>query len=158
MATESLISGQVIVYALVPLLVGAVVRPREGVVGVLRGNGDGTFQPVVTYDPRGESASSVAIADVDGDGKRDLLVTNLNCEGCDGSIGVLLGNGDGTFQPAISYAAGHWPTFVAVGDVNADGRPDLLVANSNDGSIGVLLNNTGPHDPTTTALTSPKIR
>lgn len=126
----------------------------EGVVGVLLGNGDGTFQPVVTYDPRGESASSVAIADVDGDGKRDLLVTNLNCEGCDGSIGVLLGNGDGTFQPAISYAAGHWPTFVAVGDVNADGRPDLLVANSNDGSIGVLLNNTGPHNPTTTALTS----
>ena|SRR5271157_189108 len=126
----------------------------EGVVGVLLGNGDGTFQPVVTYDSRGQSASSVAIADVDGDGKRDLVVTNLNCKGCDGSIGVLLGNGDGTFQQAISYATGHWPTFVAVGDVNADGRPDLLVANSNDGSVGVLLNNTGPHSPTTTTLTS----
>jgi hypothetical protein len=53
---------------------------------------------------------------------------------------VLLGNGDGSFQPAQSYAAGPSPVSVAVGDFNGDGFPDLAVANDNAGTVSVLLN------------------
>jgi Bacterial Ig-like domain (group 3)/FG-GAP-like repeat/FG-GAP repeat len=126
-------------------------------VSVLLGNGDGSFQPAVIYRSGGGYASSVAVADVNGDGKPDLLVTNqcagYNCFN-EGTVGVLLGNGDGTFRPAMTYSSGGWetyangPTSVAVTDVNGDGRPDLLVANQcasqscvGGGSVGVLLGN-----------------
>jgi hypothetical protein len=128
----------------------------EGLVGVLLGNGDGTFQPVEAYDSGGFQADSIAVADVNGDGKPDLLMTNCcsatntqySCFG-DGSVGVLLGNGDGTFQPVKTYDSGALQSVgLAVKDVNGDGSPDLLVANlcvsSSDcgtGSIAVLLNN-----------------
>ena len=47
-----------------------------------------------------------------------------------GTVGVLLGNGDGTFQTAVTYGSGgYWANSVAVADVNGDGKPDLLVAN-----------------------------
>jgi hypothetical protein len=108
----------------------------NGVVGVLLGNGNGTFQPVVTYDSGGYDAQSVAVADVNGDGKPDLLVANGS-----GAVGVLLGNGDGTFQAAMSYGSGGQDAeSVAVADVNGDGKPDLVVANG-DGTVGILLGN-----------------
>jgi hypothetical protein len=111
-------------------------------VGVLLGNGDGTFRPAVTYGSGGFGTRSVAVADVNADGKPDLLVASeCGVSGCtDGSVGVLLGNGDGTFQPAATFGSGGPSTrSVAVADVNADGKPDLLV--TNDGSVGVLLSN-----------------
>ncbi len=49
-------------------------------MGVLLGNGDGTFQTAVTYDSGGYAANSVAVADVNGDGKPDLLVANVLCQ------------------------------------------------------------------------------
>jgi hypothetical protein len=114
-------------------------------VGVLLGKGDGTFQPVVIYEPGGISAHSVAVADVNGDGKPDLLVANScdtssNC--AHGSVGVLLGNGDGTFQPAVTYdpgGTGAWS--IKVADVNGDGKPDLVVALYFSHRVGVLLGN-----------------
>jgi len=126
----------------------------SGTVGMLLGKGDGTFQPVVTYGSGGYFANSVAVADVNGDGKPDLLVANecADSSNCDtsGSVGVLLGNGDGTFQTAVPYGSGGWGSkSVAVADVNGDGKPDLLVANTcpsttncnTSGSVGVLLGN-----------------
>ncbi len=127
----------------------------EGSIGVLLGRGDGTFQPVVTYNSGGSIAYSVAVADVNGDGKPDLLVANCGpvginaCNHGNGLMGVLLGNGDGTFRPVVTYnSGGSTAVSVAVGDVNGDGKPDLLVANecgtSTDcgrGSVGVLLGN-----------------
>jgi hypothetical protein len=123
----------------------------NGLVGVLLGNGDGTFQTAVAYGSGGYGAYSVAVADVNGDGKPDLLVAN-NCAGTNsncpnGTVGVLLGNGDGTFQTAVPYGSGGWEAeSVAVADVNGDGKPDLVVANecasSNNcanGTVGVLL-------------------
>jgi hypothetical protein len=124
----------------------------DGTVGVLLSNGDGTFQPVVTYDSGGNRTFSVVLRDVNGDGKPDLLVAN-NCASADctnGSVGVLLGKGDGTFQPAVTYDSGGFEAqSVAVGDVNGDGKLDLLVANAiclnvaacGTGSVGVLLGN-----------------
>jgi hypothetical protein len=128
----------------------------NGSIGVLLGNGDGTFQAVVTDSSGGVYANSVAVADVNGDGKPDLLVANSCADSScvNGNVGVLLGNGDGTFQSAVTYSSGGLSAYsVAVADVNGDGKPDLLVANacafneglcdtgSVNGSAGVLLGN-----------------
>ncbi|MGB9232931.1 MAG: VCBS repeat-containing protein, partial [Terriglobales bacterium] len=120
-------------------------------IGVLLGNGDGTFQSAVSYNSGGENPLSIAVADVDGDGHPDLLVGN-ECVGngscTNGVISVLLGNGDGTFQAAVNYNSSGYDAYsIAVADVNGDGKPDLLVANycasscSNGGGISVLLGN-----------------
>jgi hypothetical protein len=84
------------------------------------------------------------VGDFNGDGKPDLAVT----DGPGNSVGVLLGNGDGTFQSPKNYAVGAFPGSVAVGDFNGDGKPDLAVANSGTnvgprlpGSVSVLLGN-----------------
>jgi uncharacterized protein (DUF2141 family) len=122
----------------------------SGSVGVLLGNGNGTFQNAVDYASGGADSFSLAVADVNGDGKLDLLVSNqCSSTSCtNGSASVLLGNGDGTFQAATAYpSAGLYATAIAVADVNGDGKLDLVVANecNNDtctnGAVGVLLGN-----------------
>ena len=112
-------------------------------VGVLLGNGDGTFQPAVTYTTGavGSFAYSVAIADINLDGKLDIVVTDIcNDSFCKSGhvVAVLYGNGDGTFRKPIKYHSGGQAWAVAVADLNHDGLPDLVVANLN-GSVGVLL-------------------
>src|SRR5438876_797547 len=133
-----------------------VANEGNATVGVLLGNGDGTFQPVVTYGSGGSGANSVAVADVNGDGKPDLLVaTSLSA-----TVGVLLGNGDGTFQSAVTYGSGglNRASSVVGADVNGDGRPDLLVGTCNSfscfvGAVSVLLNNSQPPDTTPPVIT-----
>ena len=127
--------------------------PGPGGVGVLLGNGDGTFQVAVSFDSGGDVADSVAAADVNADGKPDLLVANsCSDDTCThASVGVLLGNGDGTFQPAVNYdSGGLGASALAVADVNRDSNLDLVVANScsdsmcnNDATVSVLLGNGG---------------
>jgi hypothetical protein len=112
----------------------------KGTVAVLLGNGDGTFQTAVTYGSGGQGASSVAVGDLNGDGKPDLAVAN----GGSPQVGVLLGNGDGTFQPVQTYPSGGFD--IAIADVNGDGKLDLLTVNcgpcgSGEGVAGVLLGN-----------------
>ncbi len=112
-------------------------------VGVLLGNGDGSFQTAVSYGSGGLFPVSVAVADVNDDGKSDLLVANECADSnCDGSVGVLLGNGDGTFRDVVTYSSGGtYALSVAVADMNDDGRPDLLVAGATKGAVAVLLGN-----------------
>jgi hypothetical protein len=138
-----------------------------GNVGVLLGNGDGTFgTAIVTPTLAGAyGAASAAVADVNGDGKPDLVVaycssTSSDCSGGGGTVGLLLGNGDGTFQTPVTFGAGgNTPFWVAVDDLNGDGKPDIVAANcvsgncaAGPGQLGVLLNTS--LTPTATALTS----
>ncbi|MFY9559088.1 MAG: FG-GAP-like repeat-containing protein [Terriglobales bacterium] len=120
---------------------------------ILLNMGDGTFAPPVSYDPGGGSLSC-AITDVNGDGRPDLVVPLVQGNDGNGKVAVLLGNGNGTVQPPLTFDSGAFGAEAeAIGDLNGDGRPDVAVANGS-GSLGVLLNNTGPHTPTTTALVS----
>src|ERR1700752_3430005 len=86
------------------------------------GNGDGTVQGAVTDDSGGYGTTSIAVADVNGDNIADLIVansctSNSNC--LSGAVDVLLGNGDGTFQAAVSYKSGGiLAQSVVVADVN----------------------------------------
>jgi uncharacterized protein (UPF0548 family) len=114
-------------------------------VSVLLGNGDGTFQTAVNYTV-GAAPSSLVVGDFNGDGKPDLAVTKEGTapDFTDGGVSVLLGNGDGTFQPAVNYAVGSRPISLAVGDFNRDGKPDLAVGDfglSTDAGVSVLLGN-----------------
>jgi uncharacterized protein (TIGR03437 family) len=81
---------------------------------------------------------SVAVGDFNGDGRPDLAIANANSN----NVTVLLGNGAGGFTAAAGspFPAGQMPMFVAVGDFNGDGRPDLAIAN-HDGHVTVLLGN-----------------
>ncbi len=105
-------------------------------VGVLLGNGDGTFQSEQTY-PTDTTPFSVSVADLTGNGIPDIIATSFP----EGEIAVLLGNGNGTFQAPTLYSVGAQPFFVAVGNVNGDGIPDLVVANDLSNTVSVLLGN-----------------
>src|SRR5207247_6474773 len=89
----------------------------------------------------GSTAYSVAVGDVSGDGRPDLVVADVGLNTGYSTVSVLLGNGDGTFQPARDFDVGTHPISVAVGDVNGDGRPDLAVANSGANTVSVLMGN-----------------
>src|SRR5439155_15660141 len=89
----------------------------------------------------GSNAYSVAIRDLNGDGKPDLATANTVSV----TVSVLLGNGDGTFGPKNDYGTGSNPYSVAIGDLNGDGKPDLATANGGSypefiGTVTVLLN------------------
>jgi hypothetical protein len=117
-----------------------LIVANEAALGVLLGNGDGTFQAAVSYGLSG-FGNSVAVADVNGDGKPDVVVA-ISCGGpsC-GTVDVLAGNGDGTFRTAVSYASGGLGNSVAVADLNGDGKPDVVAVSGFDGrSVGVLIN------------------
>jgi hypothetical protein len=111
-------------------------------VSVLLGNGDGTFQVArdfrvgrPTYRAVGPSA--IVAVDLNRDSVLDLAVVNEYSS----DASILLGNGDGTFEPALNYGVGPGPRSVAVGDFDGDGVPDLAVANKSPGTVSILLGN-----------------
>ncbi len=109
----------------------AVTRQSDK-VSILLGKGDGTF-PTMTEYATGPCPVSLAVADLNDDGSSDIAVADQECEVYPnpfGSVSVLLGNGDGTFQPHVDYGAGVDPV-VAVADFNRDGSLDLAVASQN---------------------------
>src|SRR5262249_42994334 len=81
--------------------------------------------------------SLVAAADMNNDGKADVIVANTN----NATLSVMLGKGDGAFQPAIvtSFASGQSPAFMAIADINVDGKPDLVTLTQFNGTGSVLL-------------------
>jgi len=117
------------------LAVANLHDPSSNTVSVLLGAGDGSFGPKADYQT-GDGPSSVAVGDIDGDGRPDLAVTNLYSF----SISVLLGRGDGTFGMKIDYGTNTSPYGIAMADLNGDGRPDLVASNVNGSTVSVLLN------------------
>lgn len=94
---------------------------------------------------------SVTAADVNGDGKPDLIVANAGGpnQNSYGTVSVLLnttvlGAATPSFAVLQTFATGSQPTSVIAIDINGDGNPDLVVANNIGGSVSVLLNTTAP--------------
>ncbi|RTQ53430.1 VCBS repeat-containing protein [Hymenobacter gummosus] len=101
----------------------------------------GTFASVLPY-PAGSgglSAQTLRRADMNRDGRADVLVVN-QAQPAGQGLSVLFGDGTGGFSaPTLSATGNPAPYDVAVGDLNGDGRPDAVVANLDDGNVGVLL-------------------
>jgi hypothetical protein len=113
-------------------------------VSVILSNGDGTFQAPVSFSSGSGQNLGIHLAacHFHGDqGPLDLVVANTGFAelGITGSLNLLAGNGDGSFQDPVSLGTHIIPGAVAVGDFNDDGTPDLVVANGVDSSSSSLL-------------------
>jgi hypothetical protein len=111
----------------------------QGKVGVLLGNGDGTFQKVIT-SPTGAGPTGLVDHDFNGDGELDVAVGSEGTGRVEGStVCVLLGKGDGTFQPPVQYTVGTYPAQTVMADFNGDGKEDLAVISSASANFSILL-------------------
>src|SRR4029079_94238 len=110
----------------------ASAHTLSNTVSVLLGHGNGTFATPLVFAVSGPqfTPSSMAVGDVNGDGRTDLVINSIGGEDSVVSqLGVLLGNGDGTFQAPIlnSPEVGEEDADVSLGDFNNDGRLDAAV-------------------------------
>ncbi len=122
-----------------------VANTSSNAVSVFLGNGNGTFASNVDYTADTKpSVQLVAAGDLNGDGKPDLAVADFGCSNCtaalSGNISILIGNGDGTFQSAVTYTSGNKPQSIAIADFNGDGFADLAVTNFLPWTVSILLN------------------
>jgi hypothetical protein len=104
-------------------------------VGILLGNGDGTFATVVNYSTLGHSLS-VAVGDIDNDNHLDLVVTISSSD-----VRIFLGLGDGSFiiWNALHTGQNSNPRAIALADLNSDNHLDIIVANTDNYNVGVFL-------------------
>jgi len=118
-----------------------VVGTAPNHVSVLLGNTDGTLHPGPTYETQYEPGNLI-LADFRGVGTLDLTtVFNRCCEGYNTNLNLMLGNGDGTFQPERTILSGANYSGLAVGDINGDGKLDLVVSDYGYPQVNVLLGN-----------------
>jgi hypothetical protein len=122
-------------------------------ISVLLGNGNGTFQSQTSY-PVGQFPTGLAVGDLNGDGILDIVVANAidptgrqgggplstPCPSCQAdAVSVLIGKGDGTFQPATFWTADSGTSWVSVYDFNGDGKLDIVATAWKAGTISILM-------------------
>lgn len=109
---------------------------------IFLGKGDGSFSAPMTFRmalAAGSSPSAMVTGDFDGDGNLDVAMANAPASG-QGSVLILLGKGDGTFETGSAFASGADPESLAVGDFNRDGKLDIAYQDFNN-TICMLLGN-----------------
>jgi hypothetical protein len=87
--------------------------------------------------PAGIHPDAIASGDLAGNGITDIVTADYS----GGTVSVLMGNGNGTFQPPVQYPVGTNPQSIAVADFNNDGHPDIVTANTGSDTVSVLINN-----------------
>lgn len=137
----------------------AVAISNDGTVSVFKNIGTGSFNAgsfAAKVDlPAGQSPYFVNITDIDGDSKPDLTIGNY----ADAPVLVLKNAtttgviNSSSFDPAVGFTAGQYPSSVFAGDLNGDNQPDLIVSNSGANSLSILQNRVGLGSPPT-VLTS----
>ncbi len=110
----------------------------DGSATIYLNSGNGVLTLSGSSPDVGPSPSAVTTADVDGDGKDDLIVTD---DGSGNTVSVLVSNGDGTFQAKVTYATDGDPTAVAAAPLRIGGKPDLAVSTFFGTGLDILLNN-----------------
>jgi len=119
----------------------ATVNGDTNTVSILINNGDGTFRPHLDF-ATGPGPNGLAAVDWNKDGKMDLVVSNGGAAAASQSVSILLGNGDGTFQPHHDIIGAPHANSIAVGDFNGDGNPDIATSsNSPVNAVLVTLGN-----------------
>lgn len=117
------------------------VSSTSTTLGIFINNGSGTAftQTNITtnYAMNSAGTGDVTTADINGDGKLDLLAISYNSY----ELMVLTNSGSGTSYTEADYATGTYPYDIGVGDFNGDGKPDVAVPNYNSNTISTYLNN-----------------
>lgn len=117
-----------------------VANNDDGDIAVLLHDGRGGFTraPGSPF-PIGPSPYPIAVGDVNGDGKPDVIAPNSGPN--NRTVTVLLGDGRGAFRPAPGspFTTADGPYYVTLGDINGDGKPDVIAAHGDDGHVTILL-------------------
>ncbi len=128
---------------------GQINNSADKPIHLLYGNGDGTFganvDMTVALDAAGNPLSTanlgITAADLNGDGRPDLIASSANYAPGGGSVTVFLNQGSRTFAAPVTYPTFRGALPASVGDLNNDGFPDLVVGCQNDGVTSYFLNN-----------------
>ncbi len=124
-----------------------VAEGETSTLTILLGNGDGTFTQTENGPTLESEVYGVVVGDLNGDGLSDLAVQSFEGQGSSGYLTVLIANGDGTFRQTQSLAVQNPTSWLALGDLNGDGTPDLVVSSyvlgtcPSQGWISVWLGN-----------------
>ncbi len=138
---NSIVAGDLNGDGIPDVVLGSGFSTPDGVITVFLGVGDGTFQSPVAYAVPGSGGISLALADMNADGRLDAVAGTFSS--ATGGVAVLLNQGNGVLGAATVYSPSLlFIVSIAVADFNADGKPDVAVTGGLLDTVEVLLGNT----------------